>query len=136
MSQPQLRNSDLGNQSYDGPMHPEVRQPASGRYPECGMLLITDDDAVSPEMHHHDSLNCEDAVTHDSIAGTGDFDRVPSDWAGTVYTRPMHAEVRQTHPGSCTICGMGLELEFATMVEDGPNPELIDFTRRSGWALS
>jgi Cu+-exporting ATPase len=42
----------------------------------------------------------------------------------------MHAEVRKTDPGSCPICGMGLELESATMVEDGPNHELVDFTRR------
>ena len=42
----------------------------------------------------------------------------------------MHPEVRQTQPGSCPICGMGLELESATMVEEGPNTELVDFTRR------
>ena len=42
----------------------------------------------------------------------------------------MHPEVRQTKPGSCPICGMGLELESAAMAEDGPNPELVDFTRR------
>ena len=32
--------------------------------------------------------------------------------------------------GSCPICGMGLELESAAMAEEGPNPELVDFTRR------
>ena len=49
---------------------------------------------------------------------------------GVVYTCPMHPSVRQTHPGSCPICGMGLELESGAIAEDGPNPELVDFTRR------
>jgi Cu+-exporting ATPase len=60
----------------------------------------------------------------------GKFDRVPEHYAGPVYTCPMHPQVRQTTPGSCPICGMALELESAAMVEEGPNPELIDFTRR------
>ncbi len=48
---------------------------------------------------------------------------------GTVYTCPMHPEVRQVGPGSCPICGMALEPEIAT-ADVGPNPELVDFTRR------
>ncbi|HEY8618387.1 heavy metal translocating P-type ATPase [Phenylobacterium sp.] len=49
--------------------------------------------------------------------------------AGTVYTCPMHPEVRQVGPGSCPICGMALEPELVS-AESGPNPELVDFTRR------
>src|SRR5690349_12989811 len=49
--------------------------------------------------------------------------------AGTIYTCPMHPEVRQVGPGSCPICGMALEPEVAT-AEIGPNPELADMTRR------
>jgi P-type Cu+ transporter len=48
---------------------------------------------------------------------------------GTIYTCPMHPEVRQVGPGSCPICGMALEPLLAT-AESGPNPELIDMTRR------
>jgi Cu+-exporting ATPase len=29
--------------------------------------------------------------------------------AGTIWTCPMHPEIRQDHPGSCPICGMALE---------------------------
>src|SRR3979409_2347402 len=29
--------------------------------------------------------------------------------AGTIYTCPMHPEIRQQGPGSCPICGMALE---------------------------
>ena len=49
--------------------------------------------------------------------------------AGTIFTCPMHPEVRQEGPGSCPICGMALEPEMPT-ADAGPNPELIDMTRR------
>jgi Cu+-exporting ATPase len=48
---------------------------------------------------------------------------------GTVYTCPMHPQVRQVGPGSCPICGMALEPEIVG-AETGPNPELADMTRR------
>ncbi|HEV7874181.1 MAG TPA: HAD-IC family P-type ATPase, partial [Enterovirga sp.] len=48
---------------------------------------------------------------------------------GTIYTCPMHPEVRQVGPGACPICGMALEP--ATITADaGPNHELADMTRR------
>ncbi|MBR1088872.1 cadmium-translocating P-type ATPase [Bradyrhizobium manausense] len=49
--------------------------------------------------------------------------------AGTIYTCPMHPQIRQVGPGSCPICGMALEPEVASL-ESGPNPELADMTRR------
>ncbi len=48
---------------------------------------------------------------------------------GTVYTCPMHPEVRQSAPGSCPICGMALEPLLAT-AEEGPSAELVTMTRR------
>ena len=54
---------------------------------------------------------------------------VPAAPAGAVYTCPMHPEVRQVGPGSCPLCGMALEPEVVTL-EEGPNPELIDMSRR------
>lgn len=48
---------------------------------------------------------------------------------GTIYTCPMHPEVRQEGPGSCPICGMALEPELVT-AETQPNPELADMSRR------
>ena len=56
---------------------------------------------------------------------------------GAIYTCPMHPQIRQVGPGSCPICGMALEPEVAT-ADTGPNPELIDMTRRfwAGLALS
>ena len=49
--------------------------------------------------------------------------------AGAKYTCPMHPEIVQDHPGSCPICGMALEPRTVT-VDDGPNPELVDMSRR------
>lgn len=53
----------------------------------------------------------------------------PSVPAGTIYTCPMHPQIRQVGPGACPICGMALEPEVMTS-ETGPSPELIDMTRR------
>jgi P-type Cu+ transporter len=53
---------------------------------------------------------------------------------GTIYTCPMHPEVRQDHPGTCPKCGMTLEPELPTL-DEGENPELRDFRRRFVWTL-
>ncbi|MGZ6078976.1 MAG: heavy metal translocating P-type ATPase, partial [Myxococcaceae bacterium] len=45
------------------------------------------------------------------------------------YTCPMDPQVRQKGPGACPICGMALE-PMEPMAEEGPNPELLDMTRR------
>jgi Cu+-exporting ATPase len=55
--------------------------------------------------------------------------------AGTIYTCPMHPEVRQVGPGSCPICGMALEPEQVSL-DDAPDPELKDMTRRFWIALA
>ncbi|MBN9584920.1 MAG: cadmium-translocating P-type ATPase [Afipia sp.] len=54
---------------------------------------------------------------------------------GTIYTCPMHPEIRQVGPGSCPICGMALEPETVSL-DDKPDPELIDMTRRFWIALA
>ncbi|MEO8118676.1 MAG: heavy metal translocating P-type ATPase [Rhodoferax sp.] len=54
--------------------------------------------------------------------------------AGTIYTCPMHPEVRQDHPGNCPKCGMTLEPELPNL-EDDDNPELRNFQHRFWWTL-
>ena len=53
---------------------------------------------------------------------------------GTIYTCPMHPEVRQEHPGNCPKCGMTLEPVLPSL-DDDENPELKDFQRRFWWTL-
>ncbi|MCA0424589.1 MAG: YHS domain-containing protein, partial [Proteobacteria bacterium] len=48
---------------------------------------------------------------------------------GATFTCPMHPEIRQKGPGTCPICGMALEPETVSLNDD-PNPELADMTRR------
>lgn len=50
--------------------------------------------------------------------------------AGTMFTCPMDPEIIQEGPGSCPICGMALEPMGIPPADAGPNPELVDFTRR------
>jgi Cu+-exporting ATPase len=58
----------------------------------------------------------------------------PAAGQATIYTCPMHPQIRQSGPGTCPICGMALEPEMPSLEEDD-NPELRDFTRRFWWTL-
>jgi Cu+-exporting ATPase len=53
----------------------------------------------------------------------------PTEPAGTIYTCPMHPQIRRSEPGSCPICGMALE-PLQPTAASGPSPELKDMTRR------
>jgi Cu+-exporting ATPase len=83
----------------------------------------------SGHHHHHGGPD----HTEHGHAGHGHHpqvaERVAPASAGTIYTCPMHPEIRQEGPGTCPICGMALEPERIT-AEAGPNPELIDMSRR------
>jgi P-type Cu+ transporter len=46
----------------------------------------------------------------------------------SLYTCPMHPEVRQAGPGACPICGMALEAVEPAAGEE--NPELAEMTKR------
>jgi Cu+-exporting ATPase len=48
---------------------------------------------------------------------------------GTIYTCPMHPEIRQDHPGNCPKCGMTLEPVIPEL-DANDNQELKDFSRR------
>ncbi|MBL1148484.1 MAG: copper-translocating P-type ATPase [Pseudomonadota bacterium] len=83
------------------------------------------------EDHSHCAHHGDNKPTDDALKHGGKYDRVPEGFGGTVYTCPMHPEVRQPKPGSCPICGMGLEAETTSARDDEePNLELVDFARR------
>jgi Cu+-exporting ATPase len=136
---PEATDANVIPDTFDGtvytcPMHPEVRRTAPGDCPKCNMHLVPEGSEETQEHNHehgHGHVGHSGAATGARAAVKGGtYDKVPDGYEGAVYTCPMHPEVRQTKPGSCPICGMGLELESATMSDDGPNPELVDFTRR------
>ena len=116
---------------YVCPMHPEVRQNGPGDCPKCGMHLVPESEAGAHAGHGHHGHE-HHGHDHQASAAPADgrYDTVPAGYDGAVYTCPMHPQVRQVEHGSCPICGMGLELESGIPAEDGPNPELVDFTRR------
>ena len=93
---------------------------------------------TSDAAHEHGACCGGHGSTNSAAAPGGKYDKVPAGHSGPVYTCPMHPEVRQPDPGACPICGMGLELESGVPGDEGPNPELADFTRRFwvGAALS
>jgi Cu+-exporting ATPase len=84
-------------------------------------------DVDHDHCHGHDPAH---APQRDAVAPDSAYDTVPEGFSGTVYTCPMHPEVRRPGPGECPLCGMALEAEGVPSAEEGPNPELVDFTRR------
>ena len=73
----------------------------------------------------HDHSGCAHHEHHHAAPGTAPAD-APS---GTIWTCPMHPEIRRGGAGQCPICGMALEPLEPTL-EEGPNPELTDMSRR------
>ncbi|MBK9245209.1 MAG: copper-translocating P-type ATPase [Burkholderiales bacterium] len=81
--------------------------------------------AHSPQAHSHGEHAPHHDHGHGAVPATPDAATAP----GTMYTCPMHPQIRQPQPGNCPICGMALEPELPSL-DEGPNPELVDFTRR------
>ena len=66
---------------------------------------------------------------HDPAVRNPALGAPPEGAQGTIWTCPMHPQIRRDGPGQCPICGMALEPLQPTL-DEGPNPELIDMTRR------
>ena len=71
---------------------------------------------------------------HTARVGAPDVPDVHPPSTSTIYTCPMHPEIRQDHPGNCPKCGMSLEPLIPEAADDD-NPELRDFARRFWWTL-
>ena len=102
--------------------------------PVCGMTV---DPRKTPHHVEHQSwtvsfcsAGCRDKFVADPeryLATAAPA--APAAIEGTIYTCPMHPQIRQVGPGSCPICGMTLEPVTVT-AESGPSHELDDMTRR------
>ena len=121
----------------------EAGDAAKVRDPVCGMMV---DPAATPYHHEFDgtlyhfcSVGCRAKFVADPRRYLGEdknaavehpaMGALPEAAQGTVWTCPMHPQIRRSEPGSCPICGMALEPAEPSL-EEGPNPELIDMTRR------
>ncbi|MAK81830.1 heavy metal translocating P-type ATPase [Phenylobacterium sp.] len=107
---------------------------AAVKDPVCGMDV---DPAKTPHKSNHEgheyffcSAGCRAKFQKEPSRYTPSAPRpMPAAPVGTIYTCPMHPQIRQVGPGSCPICGMALEPEVMTS-ETSPSPELKDMTRR------
>ncbi|PDT71064.1 copper-translocating P-type ATPase [Bradyrhizobium ottawaense] len=125
-----------GNHAGHGHHHTHDHGDAASKVhdPVCGMTV--DPTTAKHRFDHHGetfhfcSAGCRTKFAADPAKYLAkDKAPEPEMPAGTIYTCPMHPEIRQVGPGSCPICGMALEPEVASL-ETGPNPELADMTRR------
>ena len=120
-------------QPVAAPAHAPVKDPV------CGM-------SVDPQNARHSLQHAGQTFSFCSARCRERFAAAPATYlagaaatpapapAGTIYTCPMHPEVRQVGPGFCPICGMALEPAEAEAAA-GPNPELVDMTRRFWFGL-
>tara|TARA_R110000868_G_scaffold20217_6_gene85840 strand:- start:6340 stop:8715 length:2376 start_codon:yes stop_codon:yes gene_type:complete len=112
---------------------PEAPVAVTVKDPVCGMSV---DPATT--QHHavhegHDHYFCSAGCRTKFVADPQKYlgpkvEQAPAP-EGTIFTCPMHPEIKQEGPGTCPICGMALEPLIAT-ADSGPNHELIDMQRR------
>jgi Cu+-exporting ATPase len=82
----------------------------------------------------HDNMHTHGDPPHVDHGGHTVVVAAPLAPGGTIYTCPMHPQIRRPQPGNCPICGMALEPVMPTL-DDGPNPEYVDFAYRFWWTL-
>jgi len=88
------------------------------------------------QTYHFCSAGCRTRFVANPDAYLGDKPKPePMATPGAMWTCPMHPEIRREGPGTCPICGMALEPEEPSL-DDKPNPELVDFTRRTWVAVT
>ena len=102
--------------------------------PVCGMSV---ERAKAKHFLRHEgqglyfcSASCKAKFESDPRRYQGDRPAASLMPEGTQYTCPMHPEIVRDKPGSCPLCGMALEPMGVPTGDEGPNPELVDFTRR------
>ena len=102
--------------------------------PVCGMTVKLNTGKPLYEWHgetyHFCNPKCHDRFKADPVFYLSGRNKLKAKAAAktTMYTCPMDPEVVQEGPGTCPVCGMALEPMGAPV--DGPNHELIDFSRR------
>jgi Cu+-exporting ATPase len=105
------------------------------RDPVCGMDIDTRTAKFHYQLgdttYYFCSSGCLEKFTADPdlYLNPGEAAQLQQAPEGTVWTCPMHPQIRRDAPGSCPICGMALE-PLEPTAEEQVNPELIDMSRR------
>src|SRR5882724_7359555 len=101
--------------------------------PICGMKVnphtAQHRAAYGEQTYYFCSAGCREKFIAAPEQYTSKKEKAGEALPGTIYTCPMHPQIRQVGPGSCPICGMALEPEIVTR-DEGPSPELLDMRRR------
>jgi len=112
----------------------------SARDPVCGMAVRRTNARWTTEHDGRTYFFCSERCLTRFREGPEKFlapepTAAPSSAAetGAPFTCPMHPDVVRAEPGACPICGMALEPRTVTL-EEAPNPELVDMTRRFWWS--
>lgn len=120
--------------SMSSPDQPTDAKPFTD--PVCGMKVGSNPEreiTFDGELYHFCSSKCMgkfEATPENYVGKLGTVAPAPAPTPeGSVFTCPMHPEIRQPAPGTCPICGMALEPEMPSL-EDAESPELVDFRRR------
>jgi P-type Cu+ transporter len=113
--------------------------------PVCGMTVTAQSIHRSAHMGHiffFCSPKCKTKFDATPMQYMGKPTDVPPTEApaasapgASMYTCPMHPEIRQDHPGNCPKCGMTLEPVMPALDAEEDNTELRDFQRRFWWTL-
>ncbi len=106
-----------------GTMHMDEHTQAPARSPKAGKpgdVYVCPMDPEVRESKPGACPKCGMALEPETLAAPA---------TRTEYVCPMHPEIVRSEPGSCPICGMALEPRTVSL-EDAPNPELVDMTRR------
>ncbi len=119
---------------HDHREHNNEKHGTKVKDPVCGMMVAQDEGKPCYDhdgaRYHFCSQSCHDKFVADParyLTGQEQSEPAPK---GTKYTCPMHPQIIRDEPGSCPICGMALEPMGVPSGDEGPSPELVDFTRR------
>jgi Cu+-exporting ATPase len=134
MGDAQAAGNDHGRHPHNG--QGAMAPPGDVKDPVCGMKV---DPRKAPSAIHagKNYFFCSEGCRGKFVADPARYAQpqaasapaAPAAPEGTIYTCPMHPQIRQVGPGNCPICGMTLEPVLVT-AESGPSKELVDMTRR------
>lgn len=129
-------NDDRGAMSRHE--QPEPDAPHTVIDPVCGMKVdphkTSHHAQHAGEDFHFCSARCRERFESDpdKYLSSDGKDESPAP-TGTIYTCPMHPQIRQEGPGACPICGMALEPELPSEDDSAAKQEIAS-VRRKFWA--